>query len=375
MVRNIEEKTIKMGTELNSQGKIEEQINPSRDYRNLSDVKDGIRRLTASFTGDQKIDAGMFNLFELALDEDPILTMDMIRGSIEAAEQIIGQDRTSGSSASLFYPIETATRIIALRHKLLKDPLSPKSWDLPTLLTAFGSYSREIIELSGSNTTSLNLPHRAGHILWMIDQIDTIPAYQSLTFLEIGASAGLILDGLKNPSAFLRWMGSNGYQNNYGIKTESVENAVLGVDLVSPSAEWVRAVIPSDSLRDEVSEFVSQFPRSPLLKADATKLNSNSDIMDHFSKNPGIPFIYSCAAFYQMTEDVQHAIRESARMLLKQSGGGYLMITDFAKNMGFPNESFGSASWAENEEGKIVSPKIHTSGQTLTHWEIIPDPD
>lgn len=344
-----------------------------RDYNNLTDAKNGIRRLVNSFAEDKKAEASIFVFIDTLLTEEPDLAMSVIRGSIESAKQKLGQDRSGGSSATLFYPIETATKLIALKKAVLPDPFLSKSWNVSNLKMMFELYSNDIIELSGSNTTSLNLPQRAGHILWMIDQIESIPESQSITFLEIGASAGLILDGLKDPSRFSEWMQEKGYRTDYGQKTKTTKNAVMGLDLVIPGEDWAKAVIPGDALRNEVNDFMSKFSRSKIIQADATKLDSNIDVIEHFDTKENIPFIYSCAAFYQMPETVRNSIRQSAKILLDRLGGGYFMLTDFASNMGFPDIPVGSASWVENHKGEIVSPKIITAGQTLTNWTVVPN--
>lgn len=355
---------------------LEQGVNVTkRDYNRIGDAREGMHRLINSFAEDKKAEASIFKIMNLLLIEEPELTMSIIQGSIEAAKEKLGQDRSSGSSATLFYPIETATKLIALKKGVLPEPLSAKSWDVSVLTTMFRLYPKEIVDLAGSNTTSLNLPQRAGHILWMIDQIESIPELQNFIFLEIGASAGLILDGLKNPSRFMDWMKTQGYTVNYGSKTNSTENAVMGLDLVIPTEDWARAVIPGDNLREEVENFMSKFYRSKIIQGDATELDSNIDVINHFKDNSGIAFIYSCSAFYQIPENVRNRIRLSVRTLLDRCGGGYFMLTDFASNMGFPDIPVGSVSWVENHKTEIVSPKILTSGQTLTNWTVILDSD
>lgn len=345
----------------------------ARDYSRQSDVAKAIERLVAGL----KDDADEYRMFELmgeVLQQNPELLMPVVRGSIDLAETKLGQDRRSGSSATLLYPVDAAVRVLVKRLQLLEvDALSASSWDAQKVAEVLRRYPAEVIDLAGSNTTSKNLPQRAAHLLWLLDQCSLVQPGQKLSFLEIGASGGLILDALKQPKKFRQWMETKGYRSDFAQKSNpSQMNSTLGVDLVKPELDWLQAVILEDDLRNETTEFIGEFARSQVVVEGATNLTRSVDVNGFLSKNrSALSIIFSCFVFYQLDDRAREEVTEQARSLLKQQGGGLLIISDIAKYCGFPEKAGGCVSWVEDQDGQRVSPRILLSKSTLTEWEEI----
>lgn len=345
----------------------------ARDYYRQNDVTQAIERLVAGLKDDGD-ECRMFELMGTVLQQAPGLLMPVIRGSIDLAQRKLGQDRKSGSSATLLYPVDAAVRVIAKRLQLLDtNPLSASSWDAEKLVSVLQKYSNEVIDLAGSNTTSKNLPQRAAHILWLLDQCSLVQPGKSLSFLEIGASGGLILDALKQPRKFRQWMQTKGYRSDFAQKSDPNSiNSTLGVDLVKPDLDWLQAVILEDDLREETTEFISEFARSQVVVEGATTLTGSPNVEDFLNKSPSaLPVIFSCFVFYQLDDNTRQEVTDQARSLLKRQGGGLLIISDVAKYRGFPDKAGGCVSWVEDQDGKQVSPRIQLSKSTLTEWEEI----
>jgi len=345
----------------------------ARDYTRPSDVAQAIERLVAGLREDGD-EYRMFELMGAVLQQNPELLMPVVRGSIDLAQQKLGQDRRSGSSATLLYPVDAAVRVMAKRLQLLEtDPFSAGSWDAQKIATVLQRYPAEVIDLAGSNTTSKNLPQRAAHLLWLLDQCPLVQPGQQLSFLEIGASGGLILDALKQPKNFQQWMEVRGYRSDFAQKgNPSWINSTIGVDLVKPELDWLQAVILEDDLRDETTEFIGEFARSQVVVEGATNLIRSADVIGFLSKNgSALPVIFSCFVFYQLDDKTRQEVIEQARTLLKQQGGGLLIVSDVAKYRGFPDKAGGCVSWVEDQDGQRVSPLILLSKSTLTEWEEI----
>ncbi|MBP7774938.1 DUF2332 family protein [Candidatus Woesebacteria bacterium] len=342
-----------------------------RDYTRASDVVQAIERLVAGL----KEDGDEYRMFELlgsVVKEDPDVLMPVICGSIDLAQRKLAQSRKDGSSATLLYPIDAAIRVTAQRKMLLEtNPLSAGSWNVQKVLDVLRLYPAEVIELAGSNTTSKNLPQRAAHLLWLLDQCPLVQQEQSLTFLEIGASGGLILDALQQPTQFKQWMQSSGYRSDFGLKSDpSRSNRTYGIDLVKPELDWLQAIILEDELRRETTEFIEKFSRSQVSVESATNLSGSESVANFLAESAGsLPVVFSCFVFYQLDAAVREDVTNQARAVLKKQGGGLLIVSDIAKYRGFPDKSGGCVSWVEDQDGRRVSPRILLSKSTLTEWE------
>ncbi len=345
----------------------------ARDYTRPNDVAQAIERLVAGL----KEDGDEYKMFELmgeVLQQSPGLLMPVVSGSIDLAKQNLGQDRKSGSSATLLYPVDAAVRVIARRLQLLDtDPFSAQNWDVQKITAILRQYPVKIIDLAGNNTTSKNLPQRAAHLLWLLDQCPLIEPGQKLSFLEIGASGGLILDALQQPKKFQQWMSANGYRSDFAQKIDPNKiNSTLGLDLVKPDLDWLQAVILEDDLRDETTQFIYDFVRSQVIAESATNLTRSTEVNGFLNKNQSaFTIIFSCFVFYQLDDQTRQEVTQQARTLLRQQGGGLLIISDIAKYRGFPDKAGGCVSWVEDQDGRQVSPRILLSKSTLTEWEEI----
>ncbi len=345
----------------------------ARDYTRPSDVARAIERLIAGLKDDDD-EYRMFELMSKILQQTPESLMAVVSGSIDLAQKKLKQDRKSGSSATLLYPVDAAVRVIAERLQLFDtDSLSAKNWNTQKLATVLRQYSAEIVDLAGSNTTSKNLPQRAAHLLWLLDQCPLVEPRQQFSFLEIGASGGLILDALEQPDKFQQWMSKNGYRSDFAQKSDRGQiNSTLGLDLVKPELDWLQAMILEDDLREETNEFISEFPRSRVIVESATNLVRSTDVKDFLNENESaMPVIFSCFAFYQLDNETRQKVTAQAQSLLKQQGGGLLIISDIAKYRGLPEKAGGCVSWIEDQDGQQVSPRILLSKSTLTEWEEI----
>lgn len=342
----------------------------ARDYTRPQDVAEAIGRLVDGLREDQD-DPRMFEMLGAVLDEEPGVVMDVVKGSIELAGQRLGQDRRTGSSATLLYPVDAAMRVVALRRNLIEDPLSANSWNTQLVRDVLAQYRDEVVELAGSNTTSKNLPQRAAHLLWLLDQCPLVQPGQRLALLEIGASGGLLLDALRDPTKFRDWMARQGYQANFAAKANPASpNAVLGLDLVRPDQDWLRAVIPDDGVRAETTQFMRDFDRSPVVVESATELEGSEAVRAFFDANrDAIPIIFSCFVFYQLDDATRERVTQQARAMLRERGGGLLVVSDIAKYRGFPDQAGGCVSWVEDQDGNRVSPAIFLTRSTLTEWQ------
>lgn len=343
----------------------------ARDYTRQNDVAQAIERLVAGLKEDGD-EFKMFELLGLVLQQSPELLMPIVQGSIDLAEGRLGQNRRTGSSATLLYPVDVAVRVIAKRLQLLEaDPLSASSWDAQKVAAVLQSYPREVIDLAGSNTTSKNLPQRAAHLLWLLDQCPIVQPGQTLSFLEVGASGGLILDALRQPKKFQRWMEKKGYRSDFAQKSSTSRiNPTLGLDLVRPELDWLQAVILEDELRQETTEFIGEFARSQVVVEGAANIAQSVEVNSFLGENSAsLPVIFSCFVFYQLDDVMREEVTQQARSLLKQQGGGLLIVSDIAKYRGFPDKAGGCVSWVEDQDGQRVSPRILLSKSTLTEWE------
>jgi len=352
---------------------VKTELKSTRDYTQSKDVVQAIERLVAGLKEDGD-DYRMFNLLGVVLQQNPELLMPVIRGSLNLAKSQLGQDRQAGSSATLLYPVDAAIRVVAKRLQLLDtDPLSANSWNAQKIATVLEQYPREIVNLAGNNTTSKNLPQRAAHILWLLDQCPLIQPEQKISFMEIGSSGGLILDALQQPKKFQQWMQARGYRSDFALKSNSkMTNPTLGLDLVKPELDWLQAVILEDELRKETTEFIGDFARSRVITGNAIELDRLTEVNNFVTQNSAdLPVIFSCFVFYQLDEAARNTVTNQARSLLKQQGGGLLLISDIAKYRGFPEKAGGCVSWAEDQTGQQVTPKIMLSKSTLTEWKEI----
>lgn len=185
----------------------------------------------------------------------------------------------------------------------------------------------------------------------------------------------MILDALKNPKSFIKWMEQTGFYPavTYGEKVTNKTFPTIGVDLAVPDDDWTLAMLLNDKSRMEVSQFMRNFPdRSIVVKGNALKFPELPEIKKFISDNAqATPFIISCFMLYQLSADDRQAVIETSRKFLKECGGGYLLITDIAKYVGYPNKAGGAISWIEKEDGKVVSPKIFCQGDNLCKWQVI----
>jgi hypothetical protein len=308
------------------------------------------------------------------LTSHPQLLIEIFRGSIISGREHIGQEREGKSPATILGTIDAAIKVVGHQKGLFQGEgaFSIDNWSIEKLVEVILNYKQDIIELSGKNTTSKNFPHRAAYILWLIDNCEPIKDKQTFAFVELGSSGGLIIDALKNPHAFQTWMQNKGYRDDFAQKFSSDErNDVIGVDLVIPSIDWLKALILTDLARAEVTEFIGLFERSQVIEGDATKISESSQVIQFLNQNSDkTPFIFSTSMFYQLTPAQRNLVMISARKMLKKLGGGYILISDFGVNRGFQN-IHGNVAWIEDERGRVLSPKINITSQDGSKWELI----
>lgn len=347
-----------------------------RDYTQLPDLINGCQRLISGLKEDGD-EPRMYEFMLSTLQTQPGLVLPMFIGSIELAKQNLGQNRRNGSSATLFYPIDAAIRVTAKQKNMLpnRDPLSSGNWTEEDFIRVLTLNSNEIVEAAGSLTTCKNLPQRAAQMMWLIDQTEKIAVNEKLAFIEIGASKGLILDSLKNPKSFINWMGQSGSnpKTKYGEKLGRNKYSGIGVDLAIPSDDWALSMLLNNKSRFEVARFMKDFPgRSTVVKGNALDFAKLPEIKNFIFDNlPSVPFVISCFMLYQLSETSRQVVVKTARDFLKENGGGYLLTTDIAKYVGYPDKAGGAVSWIENENGEVISPKIFCQGDNLCKWEII----
>lgn len=315
-----------------------------------------------------------FEMLREVLKQQPGLVVNLVTGSVVTARENLGQERENDPPSIMLGAIDAAIKVIGHQKGLFPgdDAFSPNNWTVETLIHVLSQYGNELIELAGNNTTSKNIPHRASYMLWLIDQCPSIPHNPTFAFVELGASGGLILDALKRPHQFALWMKTKGYETSSAHKFSSRDlNVTIGVDLVIPSTDWLKALILTDSDREEIIEFINQFERSIVIKGDVTQLHYLGPVMTYLDYNRNkTPFIFSTSTFYQLTPAQRETTITSARSILQSLGGGYILIADMGKNRGYPGIER-NVAWIENERGEVLTPRIKTVNQNGTKWELI----
>lgn len=349
-----------------------------RDYTRLPDLIDGCQRLISGLKEDGD-EPRMYELILGVLRNQPDLILPIFVGSIQLSQEKLGQNRSSGSSATLFYPIDAAIRVTAKQNNMLpdRDPLSSGIWTDEDFTRVLALAGNEIIEAAGNLTTCKNLPQRAAQMMWLIDQAKEITAEKQLAFIELGASKGLILDALRNPQLFQDWM-KQMYSNPsiaivYGEKIKDKTFPAIGVDLAIPDDDWTLSMLLNDESRKEVGQFMKNFPdRSTVIRGNALEFSTLPEIKKFMADNlQSTPLLISCFMLYQLSDADRQAVIKTSRNFLKDYGGGYLLTTDIAKYVGFPDKAGGAVSWVENESGEVISPKIFCQGDNLCKWQII----
>lgn len=315
-----------------------------------------------------------FMMLREILATNPDVIMTFVRGSIRLAREKLNQDRAYGSFATLLGPIDAAIRVVGHQQRLFSDQeaFSIQNWTINQMAYVISTFPDSLIELAGNNTTAKNVPHRATYLLWLIDQSPVIQSGDSFAFIELGSSGGLILDALRNPSRFRSWMQTHGHRSDFAVKFPSEQaNSTLGIDLIIPDLDWLKALILRDDVRDQLIDFMDKFERSEVLVGNATNLEEIKRINTYLDENRDkTPFIFSCSMFYQLSPEEREAAITQSRNLLRNRGGGYFLLHDKAVNRGIPNLDR-SVSWIENAKGEILSPRIVVLNQDGTEWKIL----
>ena len=342
---------------------------------------DGFSRLIAGLKEDGD-DAQMFEYLQRGLLENPDIVLPIIEGSIETAMEVLGQERRSGSSATLYYPIEAAVKYLAKQTGFFtngRDPLTSASWSFAEVMTFLQKNAQKVIEIAGSKTTAKNLPQRAVQMMWLLDQVQQIAPGAPLTFIELGASNGLILDALKQPNAFKQWYKKQPSEKSsnqvpFGVNLSRVSYEGLGLDIAAPDMDWNLANILDAEIRREVQDFIATFPdRSNIVTANAQSIQTIPEVVQLVSTVPSTPIVLSCFMLYQVSQPTRDVLQQSVREFLRSQGGGFFLKTDIAKYMGSPTAVGGALSWVEDELGNIVSPRIVLRGKTISLWEVLPE--
>ncbi len=341
---------------------------------------DGFSRLIAGLREDND-DAVMFEYLQEGLKTNPQLLLSIIEGSIQKAEVALGQQRRSGSSATLYYPIEAAIKYLAKRRGFFfdgRDPLTSSSWSLPEMMNFLEGFQTEIIDIAGSKTTSKNLPQRAVQMMWLLDQVPRIKPSTNFAFIELGASNGLILDAFRQPSQFKKWYAKQpsaqlSQRIPFGEKLVRPQYPTLGLDIAAPDMDWNFANILDEGIRKEIRDFISTFPtRSNVVIQDARNIRQIPEVTNLMTDSyPSIPVVISCFMLYQVPQPARYELQRSVREFLKSQGGGFFIKTDIAKYMGRPEMAGGALSWIENEDETVISPTILLRGKTISQWDII----
>ncbi|OGG11417.1 hypothetical protein A2Z00_03145 [Candidatus Gottesmanbacteria bacterium RBG_13_45_10] len=340
----------------------------------------GFSRLIAGLKEDGD-DAQIFEYLSQGLQTNPTLLLPIIEGSIEKARVALGQERRGGSSATLYYPIEAAIKYLAKQKGISLDsrgnPFNSNSWSFSEVMSFLQTYQQEIIDIAGAKTTAKNLPQRAKQMMWLIDQTTQMRPGSTFTFIELGASTGLILDAFRKPKKFREWYekqpsSQSSQQVPFGVKLTRPEYAGIGLDISTPEMDWNLANILDVGIRDEVQDFITVFPaRSRVIVADAQRIQDIPEVARLFAKNdPSVPVVISCFMLYQVLQPARDKLEQSVRDFLQAQGGGFFIKTDIAKYMGKPSMAGGALSWIENEKGDVISPTIVLGGKTISTWEV-----
>lgn len=329
---------------------------------------DSISRLISGLKADQD-ETRMLELLQTALKNNPSKMISIFNKSIDKAKKILGQDRGT-SSASYIFPVETAIRYLGAKKGLFDkavDPFSASLWTSETILEFLSNQKNEdeVIEIAASHTMAKNLPQRAAHILYLADNIPELKSAENILFVEIGCSAGFVTKGLAEPQKFNEWLKTDLklFQPKANQKIEAI-----GIELKPPEIDWVLATIGDDNLRKEVRDFNSTFTNQvQIIQADAFSLSLDTKKIKELNITP---VIIACAMLYQLPKEKREELEYKIKKFI-QEANGYYIKTDPAKYMGYPNMPGNWISWAEDQTGSTISPKLLLKGKTLLEWTIL----
>jgi len=269
--------------------------------------------------------------------------------------------------ASNIYPLEAALRFIA-------QCLSVNDWNSRLVIETVDNHHQELVELAATRTMAKNLPLRAGFMLDLINQSNSIDPKRPLQIIELGASAGLISTGLTQSQQFIEWFSQ---QKAVDSKVKQINSNLphdiqaISIDLVPPELNWVLACMDNDLMRQITQDFITRFPnRTPVVQGNA--LNFREIIKSGGILEEKAQFLVIVSMFlYQLPTDARTELMKQLH-LFSQEKDALILFADLF-NTG--PQTDGWFAWIENS-ANIVSPVIQLHEEPIFSWqetEFLPD--
>lgn len=313
----------------------------------------------------------MFEAMVGSFTQDPGLMMTLVTESSDLALDRLGQERIHPASST--YPIATALRVVANQNPEIwrkeKNPLSVSSWNSDDILRITREKFSDIVELAGSNSMAKNLHLRAGVILDLLNM--SFPEkkieQQSLAFIELGASAGLIGTALTNGEKFQQWFNKQALATQHNRLAGPLPKNVsaIGIDLVVPNDDWMVACTDDDAIRDNIAQFIRDFPqRIPVFQGDAVDFPKHPEIEKFLQEHPSSkPVVIISNFLYQLPQEKKIQLAKKVREFTIKHNG-LVIVIDATSNI---DGSSGWCAWIEDKNGRLT-PIIEFDDSPVLTW-------
>lgn len=323
-----------------------------------------LQRITAMAEANGNSTASL-NSLVVALDTDPNSVTSIFDQLLEIARESLGQDRETSSSLVLY--IDTAMRALAA----LDDPglLLPSVWTPQLAEDYLKKKGEEISILAGENTLGRNVPHRAAWMLYLLQQSKNLAP--NLSFIELGSSAGFILDALKEPKRFAQWLQrSQGTRIDFDIERTS---GGKGYDLVPPpNINWALASLGDDNVITDVQDFLTNFPtKSSIVAGDILAEDIWSTIYSQAYQSASTnlrPVIIASEMLYQLKPENRAEIIARIKTLIADTNGLFLR-SDGGQYMGYPDLDMYTVAELRDENFDLICPQLALFDKYRTQWK------
>lgn len=263
--------------------------------------------------------------------------------------------------ASNIYPLEAALRFTA-------QCFSVNDWNSHLVIETIDNHHQELVELTATRTMAKNLPLRAGFMLDLINQSNSIDPEKPLRIIELGASAGLISTGLTHGQKFVDWFLNQETVDPLvkQIKADKLPKDIqaIGIDLVLPQLDWVLACIDNDAMRQTTQDFITRFPnRTPIVQGNALNFPEIIESTGILAENAQFLVIVSMF-LYQLPTEARIELMNRLHSFTRDKHALVLFADLF--NTGPTND--GWFAWIENSTD-IVSPIIQLHEEPIFSWQ------
>ena len=323
-----------------------------------------LQRITAMAEANGNTTASLEALLA-AINQSPLLVTDIFDQSVQIARNTLGQERETSSSLVLY--VDTAMRALAASDD--PDLLLPSVWTPQLAKDYLKKNGGEISILAGENTLGRNVPHRASWMLYLLQQSGNLAP--NLDFIELGSSAGFILDALKEPEKYAQWLRST-QQVQLNLDVDKTA-ATVGYDLVPPpDTNWALASLGDDEVIMGVQEFMHAFPvRTPAIKGNILSEDIWSQIYTraHESTYNGLrPVFITSEMLYQLSTEDRATLLGRVKSVLEETNGLFLR-SDGGQYMGFPNLDMYTVGELRDQNFNLTAPQLVLQDKYRTCWK------